>query len=200
MRSRMLTLEKLDFNAQSLSQTLKATNEKTSSLEIQVSKNSLQLQATSDKTSTIKAASDTNSQQIDKLTKEISALKKVVATQQQAISDLTKIRNDFKQDKEDFSKKSRSAVVEMNKLVDAQREQVESFRTIRDEVKQKSESQDKQLVQMSQDMDHHSLKYQAYRQQLNLVISGLPEDDTLSTYAVVRGFFKNDLKVKKKLT
>lgn len=85
----------------------------------------------------------------------------------------------------------------MNKLVNAQREQVETFRSIRDDVKQESKDQGKQLVKISQDMDHHTLKYQAYRQYLNLVITGLPENENLSTYAVVRDFFKNELKIKK---
>lgn len=167
MRSRMLTLEQLDHNARSLSKTVQDTKEKNSSMDIKINKNLHQIQAIDDKTSTIKAVSDPNSQQIQQLTNEVSALKKVIEDQRQTISDLTNIRNDFKKDKEEFSKKSRSAVEEMNKLVNAQREQVESFRTIRDEVKQKSEVQGRQLTQISQEMDHHKLKYQAYRQHLN---------------------------------
>lgn len=196
MRSRMLTLEELDRDAQSISQQLQATNQKTVSMDTNITEDSQQIQVVQEKTSSLETKTDSNSKQVQALTSEVSALKKVVQEQQQIISNLTQIKNDFKQDKDDFSKKSRKAVTEMNKLVDAQREQVETFRTIRDETKQKSEAQGKQISQLSKDMAHQKLKENASRRYLNIAIIGLPEHDTLSTYAVVMQFFKNDLKLK----
>lgn len=128
MRKRMLTLDKLESTTQNISQQLQAINSQTSNLKNQADSNSQQIEelkskvsASDGKAKKMETQVDGNSHQIKKLGEEITALKKVVQEQQQTISILTEIKNEFKQDKDDFSKKSRKAVTEMNKLVDAQR-------------------------------------------------------------------------------
>lgn len=64
IRSRMLTLEKLDANTRTLSQTIQDTNDKASRMDTQIRKNSQQLQAVSDKTSMVKKDTDSNTQLI----------------------------------------------------------------------------------------------------------------------------------------
>lgn len=225
MRSRMLSLENLESVSQNLSQQLQEVKGNTSTLQAQVSTNSQQLQASVAETSEIKAKvnqncqhlqalkegnssmltqADNNSKHIQQMESEISALKKMVQEQQQTIQDLQQVKNEFKQDKEDFSKKSHKAVTEMNKLVDAQREQVESFRVIRKDINDKSEAQAKKseeqaqkISKLSHDFDHKSLKDQAFRKSHNIAIIGLSEQESKSSYAVAMRFFKNDLKIKK---
>lgn len=218
MRSRMLSLEKLELNTQSFSQQLQELGSKTSNIENRITNNSLQLKDLSEENSSWKikteenyqqqqtfkekaSSTDTqvsnNSQQIKDLGEEILALKKVVQEQQQTISSLSQVRNDFKQDKDDFSKKSRKVVTEMNKLVDAQREQVESFRVIRNDVNRKCDQQEKQISQISHDVKHNSLKDKAFRKCNNIAILGLQEHESRSAFAVAVKFFKDDLKLKK---
>lgn len=197
MRSRMLTLEKLDLTTKDISKQLEITKGKTSTIETKLQQNTQQLKEVSHNTSKLESRVDNNFQQLKDMQKEIADLKKTVEDQQQIISNLTQIKKDFKKDKEDFAKKSRNAVTEMNKLVDAQREQVESFKSIRDDFKQKSEDQGKQISKISHDLDHKSLKDKAFRYSFNLVIRGLAEDNTHSAYSLATKFFKNDLKLKK---
>lgn len=211
MRSRMLTLEKLDETTQSLSNQLQAFGRKIWDMETQIEKNSKQVQALSTQSSKMDTQVDNNTHQLKELQKEVLNLKKVVQDQQQLISNLKQIKSDFKQDKDDFSKKSRKAVTEMNTLVDAQREQVESFRAIRNEVRQTSQEQSKQInevkqisqeqtkqiTKISHDVKHNSLKDQAFRKCNNIAIIGLAEDSSRSAYAIAMKFFKNVLKLKK---
>lgn len=156
-----------------------------------------QIQAVEEKASNVQTQVTSNSDKIQTMENEIVALRKIVEDQQTAISNLTKVKNEFKQDKDDFSQKSRKAVTEMNKLVDAQREQVETFKTIRDDVKKDSVDQKKQIKKISQKVDNKSLTDQASRNRLNIVITGIPESEGHSAYADKTNFFKNDLKLKK---
>lgn len=225
MRSRMLSLGQVETVTQGISQQLQAVEQKTSAMETKISHNSQQLQTSIAETSKVKAKADqnyqqlqalkegssatltqadNNSKQIKQMKTEIHALRKIVEDQQQTIRDLNQVKDEFKQDKEDFSKKSRNAVKEMNKLVDAQREQVESFRAIRKDINEKSETQarqsEKQAQQISKlahDLDHKSLKDQAFRKSHNIAIIGLPEQESRSAYTTAMKFFKNELKIKK---
>lgn len=217
MRSRMLSLKQGEPSL-NFSRRLQTVEEKTTTLETRINNNSQQLQALATNTSSVKMHADKNSQQlqvikddnasmglkIDKnsqqvkaLEDQIKALKQVVEDQQQTIIGLKQVKNEFKQDKEDFSKKSRKAVTEMNKLVDAQREQVESLKVIRSDINNKSQEQAKQISQLSHDLDHKSLKDKAFRTSHNIVLIGLPEKGSSSAYATAMKFFKNELKLKK---
>lgn len=105
----------------------------------------------------------------------------------------------------------------MNKLLQQQKQQVESFRVIRKDIETKAVQQKEQLQafevshQVSQEgmklqirtaaeeAEHKSLTGQAFQNRHNIIITGLPEEETINEYSVVTKFIKTQLKLKKKM-
>lgn len=145
-------------------------------------------------------------EEAQKMKEDILALQQAVEKQKDTMLTLQKI-------KDDFAGTSRKTVKEMNGLIQAQGQQVEEFRAIRENVQhdlQKHEDQieglqafktelkedtQKQIHQASPDFSYESLKDKAFNGRNNIVIIGLPEQNSRSVYSVVGNFFKNDLKL-----
>lgn len=109
---------------------------------------------------------------------------------------------------------SKKNVAEMNELITTQKTQVDSLhantknltKNILTEVDQKIEQSnqdvytkaevDQLIRQIRQEAEHKSLKDQASRNRLNLILTGLPEDEAKSTYDLTKDFISNALKIK----
>lgn len=161
-----------------------------------------------------------------KNSQELTTLKENIAKNAQPLQDMEKAKKELlemKQDlskttqviKEGFKKTSHQNITEMNKLVKAQKEQVESFRSIRNDFQQDAQKQESQITQiaaaqkviqqdvekkmqqLSEDLDHKSLKDHAFKNRNNIVLIGLPEHEVHSAYSVAMKFFRTHLNLRR---
>lgn len=160
--------------------------------------------------STQQEAQQLTSNVVKEIQEEIKSLRQTVDQQQETIKDLHKIKDDFK-------KNSHKSVGDMNKLLEAQKAQVEQFRNIRTQVQQESQQQkqlledfratsedrqkdtQQQIQHISEDIVYKELKDKAFNNRHNLVIIGLPEQDTNNSVSVATKFFSKELKIRKRL-
>lgn len=189
MRSRMGTLEKVEAATLNFAQQLQILTGNFSATEKKVS---------------------ANTDNIKKMEEEIKKLRTTVENQQQTIQDLQKLKDDFK----NISHKN---ISEMNVLVDQQREQVETIRTLRQDIKSDAQKQKEQLntfqssqvsvhknlqqqiTQAKEEADHKSLLHEAFKKRHNLIITNLPEKEDQNDTLEVNTFFKNQLKLTRKM-
>lgn len=167
-----------------------------------------QLQALSSRTANTETGVASNTNKIKELGEEIRTLRKTVEDQQNTIQDLNKV-------KEDFAKKSHQTIDEMNTLLRSQKEQVESFSSIRKDFVREVKVQKEQIASLkvdraeakveakqwfqefSDNVAYTKLQDKAYQNRHNIVIIGLPEHDTHSSYSVAMKFFKTELGLKR---
>lgn len=193
---------------------------KLDSIEATTSNFSKQLQTMVDRTEALETSVSTNTTKISSLEQEIKVLKEVVSKQGKIISSVQAIKEDsikatneikvlqeiiHKQGKiissvqtvkEDFTKTSKEVIDNMNDLVETQREQVETFNESARKLKAETISEaDRKVAELSKSIDYKSLQDKASRNRNNLIILGLKEHATSSTYSVVKAFFKNTLKL-----
>lgn len=182
MRADMVRLDKLD-----------KIEETTSSLNKQITTMVHQ-------TTEIETKVDTNATQVIALREEISALKNVVSTQGRTIEEQGEAIVSFQQMKEDIEKNSQEAIGEMNKLIQQQKEEVHSLqqdtKRIKLDINQEVDAKiDAKIDSLSQDLDYKDLKKQAYYNRQNLVVIGLPEDQTKDTQTLVTEYLRDTLKI-----
>lgn len=174
----------------------------------------LQLQTINTNAASTERKVSTNSCQIKEMTEELQALRKIVDSQQQEIKELHKIKQDLAKTKQEFSKTSKKSISEMNSLVEQQGQQVQSLRTIRKDIQTESQQQkeelqsfkalhidiqkevQQQLKQVNEDIAFKELKDKAFKNCHNIVILGLPENMSYSTFSVAIHFFKTKLKLR----
>lgn len=150
---------------------------------------STQLQTLVNRTSALESSVSTNTTKINQLEQEIRVLKDIVSKQGEIISNVQVV-------KEDFTKTSKEAIDTMNELVETQRGQVQDFKESAKKLKVEAGSvADEKVGELSRNMEYNSLKDKAARNRRNLIILGLNEHPTNSTYSVVKAFFKNTLKL-----
>lgn len=187
MRARMGTLENVEEATLEFAQRLQALTNRAATNETKISQ---------------------NTDEIKGLKEEIAKLRDKVDSQQNTISNMNKI-------KDDFSQKSHRIVSEMNTLLEQQGQQVESLKIIRRDIKIDTQNQkdqletfkacyqesqehiEQQIKDVNTDRDHKSLTDQVFQNRHNIIITGLPEDNSHSTYSIVTKFFKEQLKLKK---
>lgn len=187
-------------------------------IERSTEKHTQQLEGVVRRTVDLESAVEAATARIRELNDEVSTLKSVVAKQDKAITSLSNLKEEFsskflslqamKEDfskgsaslndlKEEFTKNSTNNISEMNDLIQQQRDQVASFNDItknfKQEVKKDIESSEKKL---SKEIRYNSLKYQASSNKLNLVITGLKEDDSKAPLALAKNFFTSTLGIK----
>lgn len=146
------------------------------------------------KTGELEKAVINNKSIVEELSKDYLALKKKVDSQD---SKLIKVQELEK----DFTETSEKTISSMNRLVDTQREQVDSFNSgakqlQKDWKKEVMAEVDKRFENLEKERYFQSLKDRAFRNKLNLVIIGLPEDPDKSTSQIVKDLFSETLKVK----
>lgn len=171
MRSDMKKMSKLD--------TIESTTEGFSK----------QLQAVVDRTSVLETSVTSNTTKISTLEQEIKVLKDIVKKQGEIISSVQAV-------KEDFTQTSKVVIDSMNDLVETQKGQVEDFKESAKKLKAEATSvADKKVGELSKAFQYKTLKDKAFRNRHNLIILGLKEHPSNSAYAVVKGFFRNVLKL-----
>lgn len=129
-----------------------------------------------------------------------------IDSQQQTIKEMQKVKQDFDKTKEDFSRSSTKSISEMNKLLEKQRQQVHTLRDIRKDIshdaqKQKDELQSfksihtdiqkdvqNQFKHLAEDKAFKELKDQAFKNRYNILITGLPENESYDDYSVASHF------------
>lgn len=150
-----------------------------------------QIAAVVNRTTEIENKVENNNSKVQELCQEISTLKQIVQNQEDKITALTNL-------KEEISKDSKETVAEMNTLIQQQKDQVGSFNDTTKRFKREIHKEvDQKLNTFSQNLDHKSLKDQAFRNRHNLVVTGLAEDPSKNTQTLVSEHFVNTLKIPK---
>lgn len=200
IRSRMATLDEVEAKTSKFSQQIQAVIDRTDLLESKVdgnnSKTQNKIRTLESKVATLQDSlqKQNNSATVRRLEEELTSLRDTVKKQGEMIAGAQKL-------KEDFSKASKGIMAEMNDLVETQRGQVESFnnstRAIKQEVKEVKEETKETVSQLSANVAYDKLRDQAFKKRHNLVIIGLKESDTHSSYSVAKTFFKDEMKAGK---
>lgn len=205
---------------------LQAIATRTASTESKVASNSEQIKGMGEQFLTLKESLNSqqqktdsnvsnNSSKIQQMGEQIQSLQTTINSQQQTIQELQKVKQDFANTKEEFTQSSAKTISEMNKLLEQQRQQVHTLRDIRKNINQDAQKQkdelksfksdhtdiqkdvQRQFKQAADDRAFKELKDQAFKNQHNIVITGLPEHESYDDYSVASHFFRTKLKLKK---
>lgn len=152
-----------------------------------------QIASTVNKTRELENAVSSNKTSIEELNKDYLALKSKVEAHDSSLAKLQSLE-------EDISNSTDQTINCMNKLIDTQREQIDSFNEGAKQLQKKwkkevLEEVNQKFKELEKERQFHSLKKQAFKNKLNLVIIGLPEDAEKSTSQLVKSFFTENLKV-----
>lgn len=217
-------LDRIEQTTIALAEQIGGTMQRTGKLESAVSKNTTKLKTLDDDCSAIKskvskqekalAGVKQMKEDIDKLKNlevECSALKSKIIKQEKSLLGV-------KQMKEEIAKSSAETIAHMNELIDTQRAQVDSFNSgtkqlqkdILAEVERKSgtEQLTKDILaeverkleekenQKEKDRYCQLLKDKAFENRFNLIITGMAEQQSKSTFKVTKNFFTEQLNLR----
>lgn len=202
IRKRMATLDEVEIKTNKLSQQVQSISDKTGQLESKVDSNASKtfnrIHSLEGRVNSLQdnLQKQDNTSRVQSLEEEVASLRDTVKKQGELIAEVQKL-------KENFSSASNGLMVEMKDLVETQRGQVDSFnqsaqvikQEVTREVKAIRDETEESVSQLSSDIAYDSLRDKAFKNRYNLVLLGLEENESLSSYAVVRQFFKNVLKV-----
>lgn len=143
------------------------------------------------------------------------AIKELGKEKQQTTHNLENMKTDFAKTKDEFSQSSKRAMSEMNSLLEQHHQQVLSFRGIKEDIQQCSQQQkedlrsfktvqtdiqkdvQQQFKHISEDIAFKDLKDQAFKNRFNIVVTGIPENESYSVLSQANHFFKTKMKFKK---
>lgn len=216
MRARMGTLEKVEAATLDFAQQLQALTTRTSSNEAKISQNTDDITALKEEIYKLREKVEsqqntiTNLQKVkdefsQKSHKIVSEMNTLLEQQGQQVESLKVIRQDIKTDikkqkgqLEAFKKSHEQSHEHFQQQIkidtQTQNNQIEALKT---SCHESQEHIQKQIEGVNAGMDHKSLTDQVFQNRNNIIITGLPEDNTHSTFSIVTGFLKNQLKLRK---
>lgn len=219
MRVRMGSLEKVEAATLDFAKQLQAILQKTTNTDKNVSVNTDKIKAMEEEISKLKLTVENQQCTIQGLQKmkddfkkishkNVSEMNKLVEQQKnqvEAIRTLKKeIKSDVKVQKEQIdtllttqdSKQQhlQQQITQTKADIQAQRDQVDTLQTSQD-LKQAHLQQ--QITQAKEEADHKTLLDEVFKKRHNIIITGLPEQEPLTSFSVVLQFLKNQLKLRR---